>query len=243
MSEQRSRAGWRTWVAVGSVLVIVVSALLVWGRPLYEFLADQDGIRSWVERFGPWGPVAIAILEVAQAVVAPFPGQAIELVGGFLFGPWLGTLYAMAGIVVGSLLSFILARRFGRPLAIRLVGQKAVARLDDLSRRGGALFFFLLWLLPFVPDDLACLAAGLTPMPIRQFLVLMALGRTPGIFVATLVGASAGGIPPTWWVVLLCFLVLISIALWKWGPIIQETMMSLLTRLSGWRGGADPPEP
>ncbi len=230
-------------MAAGLILAVVVAVLVIWGRPLYEFLADQEGIRAWVEGFGPWGPVAIAGLEVTQAVVAPFPGQAIELVGGYLFGPWLGTLYAMAGIVAGSLLSFILARRFGRPLAGRLVGQKAVARLDDLSRRGGALFFFLLWLLPFVPDDLACLAAGLTPMPIRQFLILMALGRTPGIFVATLVGANVGGIPPVWWVVALCFLGLISVALWKWGPAIQGAMMALLDRVSGSRGGADPPEP
>lgn len=240
MSERRARAGWRLWVVVALSLGTLVAVLVLWGRPLYEFLSDQEDIRAWAEGFGPWAPAAIAGLEMAQAVIAPFPGQAIELVGGYLFGLWLGTLWAMVGIIAGSLLSFLLARRFGRPLARRLVGVNALSRLDELARRGGALFFFLLWLLPFVPDDLACLAAGLTPMPIRQFLILMALGRLPGIFVATWVGASAGGIPPVWWAILLGLLVLASLALWRWGASLQAAMFRLLDRASGQQRGTEP---
>lgn len=232
MSAHRSPAGPGLWLAVGLILAILIAALLLWGRPLYLFLSNQEDIRSWVERLGAWGPSAIVGLEMAQAIIAPLPGQAAELVGGYLFGPWLGTLYAMTGIVAGSLLGFLLSRRFGRPLASRLVGTKGVARLDDLSRRGGALFFFLLWLLPFVPDDLACLAAGLTPMSIRRFLLLMTLGRLPGIFVATWVGAHAGGIRPLWWGILLAVLVLLSVALWRWGASLQATILRFIDRAS-----------
>ncbi len=243
MSERGTRAGWRLWLIVGVGLAMLAAILVLWGRPLYEFLSDQEDIRAWVEGFGAWGPAAIAGLEMAQAVIAPFPGQAIELVGGYLFGLWLGTLWAMVGIIAGSLLSFLLARRFGRPLAKRLVGAKAVSRLDELAQRGGALFFFLLWLLPFVPDDLACLAAGLTPMPVRQFLILMALGRLPGIFVATWVGVNAGGITPLWWAILLGLLVLASLALWRWGSSLQAAMFRLLDKVSGQRNGTGTHEP
>ena len=123
----------------------------------------------------------------------------------------------MIGIALGSLLGFVLARRFGRPLLTRFVGPQAVARLDDLVERGGAYFFFLLWLLPFVPDDLVCLAAGLTPMSTRQFLLLMVVGRTPGILVATWLGANAAQVSPAWWGVGLGGLVVVAFVLWRWG--------------------------
>jgi uncharacterized membrane protein YdjX (TVP38/TMEM64 family) len=232
MSEHRAWTRWQTWLVVGLVVAILIAPLLIWGRHLYALVQNQQRIRAWVEGFGLWGPAAIVILEFGQTLMAPIPGQAIEAVSGYLFGPWLGTLYAMIGIATGSLLNFALARRFGRPLMARLAGARRLARLDDLAERGGSLFFFLLWLFPLVPDDLACLASGLTPMPTRQFLLLMIVGRFPGIFVATLLGTHAAKISPTWWIVSIGFLTLSALALWRWGEQVQAAMLHLLQRLS-----------
>jgi uncharacterized membrane protein YdjX (TVP38/TMEM64 family) len=193
---------------------------------------DQERVRTWVAQFGPWGPVAIAGLEMAQALVAPIPGQAIEAVSGYLYGPWLGALYAMAGITTGSLLNFLLARRLGRSLLLKLTNPETVTQLDDLANRGGDIFFFLIWLFPLVPDDLACLAAGLTPMTIRRFLLLMALGRFPGIFVSTWIGSSAAEISPGWWIAILSGLALAAVIAWRWGGAIQATAMRLLQQIA-----------
>jgi uncharacterized membrane protein YdjX (TVP38/TMEM64 family) len=174
----------------------------------------------------------VVALEIAQVLLAPIPGQAIDAVSGYLFGIWLGTLYAAAGIAAGSLLNFALARRFGRPLVARLVKPETLNRLDDLARRGGALFFFLIWLFPFVPDDLACLASGLTPMSTRQFLVLMITGRLPGILVSTWIGARATAISPVWWGILVATMSLGAVAVWRWGEQIQSHLLRLIDRLS-----------
>jgi len=232
MSDDRTPVGGWAWLVTGLILAILFAALVVWGQPLYEFVADQGRIRTWVQSFGPWGPAALATLEMTQALLAPIPGQAIEAVGGYLYGPWLGAFYAMLGICAGSLLNFLLARRFGRPWVVRLVSSQALARLDDLARRGGALFFFLIWLLPFVPDDLACLAAGLTPMPTRQFLFLMLLGRLPGIFVSTWIGANVAQIRPIWWAVLFVLACLAALVAWRWGEPAQTAMLRFLQQLA-----------
>ena len=78
---------WWVWLALGLVLVVLIVALLAWWRPIYDFVADQEQIRAWVEQLGAWGPVAIVALETAQALLAPIPGQAIEAVSGYLYGP------------------------------------------------------------------------------------------------------------------------------------------------------------
>jgi uncharacterized membrane protein YdjX (TVP38/TMEM64 family) len=232
VSGQRTNTSWWVWLLAALVLVVLATALLKWWPPLYEFVADQEQIRAWVEGLGPWGPVAIILLEMTQALLAPIPGQAIEAVSGYLHGPFLGTLFPIIGMAIGSLLAFLLARRFGRPLVIRLIGEKSMARLDDLVRRGGAPFFFLIWLLPFAPDDLACVAAGLTPMPTRQFMILMLLGRLPGVFVSVWVGANAARIGPAWWVALFVAIALAALAFWRWGDQLQEFVLQFIERLS-----------
>jgi uncharacterized membrane protein YdjX (TVP38/TMEM64 family) len=138
----------------------------------------------------------------------------------------------MIGMIIGSLTIFLLARRFGRPLVIRLIGRPSMDRLDDLVRRGGAPFFFLIWLLPFAPDDLACVAAGLTPMPTRQFLFLMILGRMPGVAVSVWVGANAAQIQPVWWAILLAGIAVAALIFWRSGKQIQEFVLAGIERLS-----------
>ena len=232
MSEDRAPVrGW-VWLIVGAVLISVIVAVIYWWQPIYGFLSNPEQVRSWIEGLGAWGPIAIIFLEMIQALLAPIPGQAIEAVSGYLYGPWLGTLYPLIGMAMGSLITFLLARRFGRPLVVKLIGQQSMARLDDLVRRGGAPFFFLIWLLPFAPDDLACVAAGLTPMPVGQFMVLMLLGRAPGVFVSVYVGANAAQIAPVWWAILFGAIAIAALALWRWGEQIQESVLGFIERLS-----------
>jgi uncharacterized membrane protein YdjX (TVP38/TMEM64 family) len=219
-------------LAAGLGLVLLVVAGLLWGRPVYEFLSNREQIAAWAAGFGPWAPVAITALEFGQTIVAPLPGTGIEAVSGYLFGPWLGTLYAMIGISLGSWLNFVLARWFGRPLLLKIVPQESVARLDDLAEQGGPLLFFLLWIVPFVPDDLVCLAAGLTPMPTPQFLVLMILGRLPGIFVANWLGDRATELSPGLWLALIALMAGLAAIAWRWGDTIQEAVMDLVRRLA-----------
>jgi uncharacterized membrane protein YdjX (TVP38/TMEM64 family) len=232
VSEQRRPiSGW-VWLLAGVLLAALAVAVAHWWAPLSAWFPRQEEVAAWVERLGAWGPLAIVLLELTQALLAPIPGQAIEAVSGYLYGPWLGALFPLIGMALGSFLLFLLARRFGRPLVVKLVGRESMGRLDDLVRRGGAPFFFLIWLLPFAPDDLACAAAGLTAMPPRQFLILMLLGRLPGVCMSVWVGANVARIDPVWWAVLLAGMALAALVVWRKGAQIQEAILALIERLS-----------
>ena len=233
MSEVRTPVRWWVWVVSGLVVAALIGAFIVWWRPVYDFVSDPEQVRGWTEGFGAWGPIAIIVLQIGQAIVAPIPGQAMQAVSGLLYGPWLGTLYSVIGMALGSSLVFWLARRFGRPLVVRLVGKESMDRLDDLVQRGGVPFFFLIWLFPFAPDDLACIAAGLTPMPTGQFLVLMIVGRMPGIVVSVLVGANVAQIEPVWLGALLGAIAIAALAAWRWGGQVQRAVLDVIERLSG----------
>lgn len=63
-------------------------------------------------------------------------------------------------------------------------------------------FLFLIFLLPFFPDDLICILAGLTAIRPLRFLIIALIGRPWGLLVACAVGSAAVSIP-LWGMVLL----------------------------------------
>jgi uncharacterized membrane protein YdjX (TVP38/TMEM64 family) len=217
-------------IAVLGLLALVVAALLIWRRPLLYFFADRAKVQGFVMRFGPWAPFAAILLHIAQVLLAPIPGQVIDAVNGYLFGAAWGTVYSLVGIIAGSGLAMALARRFGRPWAERLVKREALERLDGYSRQRGILFFFFVFLFPFLPDDVACFLAGLTLLPLPELIVLATIGRLPGILIANFVGANAAALTRTQGAVFIAGLMAIALAFWRY----QERIEMAMLKATGW---------
>lgn len=82
------------------------------------------GIQGWILSFGALSPVVYFLVMVAQVVASPIPAGPVALAGALVFGVWEGLALSLAGSVVGSVLVFIAARRWGEPLVARLVGEE-----------------------------------------------------------------------------------------------------------------------
>jgi uncharacterized membrane protein YdjX (TVP38/TMEM64 family) len=136
-------------------------------------------------------PAAFFLLQAAQVVVALVPAAPLTLAGVAAFGPWVGFAIALSGAVAGSLAALLLGRRFGRPMVARLAGKKALE--GNAGTIGGA---DGLWILPllFLPlpvgGDAVCAVAGLSPISLRRFLVLVAVGRLPNTALNVLLGSG-----------------------------------------------------
>jgi len=219
-------------IAVLGLLVLVAAALLIWHKPLLSLFTDTARVQGFVMRFGPWAPLAAILLHVAQVLLAPIPGQVIDAVNGYLFGVVWGTVYSLIGVIAGSSLAMALARRFGRPWAERLIKKETLERLDRYSRQRGALFLFLVLLFPFLPDDVACFLAGLTPLPLPELVVLAAIGRLPGILVANLVGANAAALTPTQVAFFIAALAVIALAFWRYQERAEAAMLDATAWIS-----------
>ncbi len=155
--------------------------------------SDPVRARETIGSLGGWAPLAFMAMQVAQVVIAPLPGQVTGLIGGFLFGPWLGLLYTMIGALVGFWLVFVLARKLGRPFVERFVKPTTLAKFDGVLARGGPFVLFLIYLLPAFPDDVISFVAGLTRIPIRTLLVVSLAGRLPGYLVLSFAGEGLTG--------------------------------------------------
>lgn len=231
---QASKVAGRPWLPLAGLLLIALAGLALWrwGEPLVSFFRDQEQVRAWLADLGPVAPLASIGLNTAQVLLAPVPGQVVGLANGYLFGVFWGTVYSMAGVMLGSAIAMGLGRWLGRPVVVRLVGPQQLDRWDSLAARRGALFFFLVFLLPLIPDDIACFAVGLSPLSIPYILTLAAVGRLPGLIVSSWIGAHASSLSPAGWALLGGGALTLAWVVLRYQDQIETTLLRLAERWS-----------
>lgn len=115
------------------------------------------------------------------------PGSVLVIVGGIVFGPWLGTLLSLVAATVASAASFLLARSLGRELLLRYVGHTATFQAIERGiTRSGIDFLILTRLIPLFPYNIQNYAYGLTAIPFWPYTLISALTTLPGIFIYSL---------------------------------------------------------
>lgn len=133
------------------------------------------GVTDWGLSFGALSPV-VYFFVVGQVLVSPIPAGPVTLAGALVFGVWEGLALSLAGSVVGSVLVFLAARRWGKELVVRLVGERTFRKYVGMLDATGWWVFVVL-LVPFVPDDAVVALAGLSALKFRRFLAIMVVGR------------------------------------------------------------------
>jgi uncharacterized membrane protein YdjX (TVP38/TMEM64 family) len=221
------------FLQIGGVLAIVALLLspIIWQEALFDLFAGAERLRTLVQGYGAWGPLVIVLLQTLQSLMVALPGQAIQFTSGYLFGVWWGTLYSWIGVVIGSALAMVLARYFGRPLVKRYVSPSTQDRINDYADEHGTIVVFLLFLLPFLPDNLICFAVGLTRLPLPWLILLAAVGRLPGLFVATLIGAQTRVVPAAYWGLLGAAVLALLLLFWRYRLRIERTGWGAIRRL------------
>jgi len=128
-------------------------------------------------------------MQALQVIIAPIPGEVTGILGGYLFGEWVGLLYSTIGLTVGSLAAFTVGRWLGAHYVQRFVSPDIWRKLGFIVEAEGAIICFVIFLIPGLPKDMTCYLFGLSPMPFWVFAVVSTLGRIPGTWILSAEGA------------------------------------------------------
>jgi uncharacterized membrane protein YdjX (TVP38/TMEM64 family) len=176
------RARIRRGLIAGGLLAVLLTAvvLLPAGRELAAAAldADADAVRAQLLDLGALGLLVLAAAVLAHAVV-PYPGSVAAAAGGYVYGFLLAAPVLLASWVASALLAYWLAREAGRPLARRIVGTDRLAAAERLVERGGSTTLIAVRLVPLIPFNAVCYAAGLARAPIGRYAWTTALGILP----------------------------------------------------------------
>ncbi len=221
-----------TW-GVTLVITLVLLALLVfllWSSGFFAAIGSPGELRRYIERFTPYSHFVFFAIQLASVILAPIPSNLTAAVGGLLFGTLPAFLLTAGAVTLGSVIVFQLGRTLGRPFAERFISRRNLEKYGEVIHRKRDVFLFLAFLFPFFPDDLICIMAGLTDVPFRRFLVLVAVARPWGLLVASALGGSALSIPL--WGMVLLGLGGLALFLWamKYGDRFEEAVLRRLKK-------------
>lgn len=180
--------------AILSIISVVTCVLSILGFLWLKVrFSDVDAIKLWVEEHYVLGAVLMLFLCTLQVVIAFIPGELVEIAAGYAFGGWWGSVICVVGIMLGSIIALLLARKFGRRLVESLYPREkieALPILNDHKKRNATVF--LLFLIPGTPKDLFTYVVGMTGMSVPLYIALTLVARLPSIVMSTIGGGALG---------------------------------------------------
>lgn len=167
-------------------------AALCW-EPILSFVADPESLRQWILETGPVGVLVFGLLSILQVIFAIIPGGPFELAAGYVFGVLPGSLLCDVTMTIGSVLVFLLVRKFGMCFVELFISRKQIDSIHFLknTQKLQSILFFI-FLIPGTPKDVITYLAGLTELPLRSWIFICFVGRFPAILLTALSGSALG---------------------------------------------------
>lgn len=185
------RYQWSMWLGI---FLIMFCAVFILKAGVDGRFHSVDTLQEYIRSFGLIGPMILIAIQAFQVVIPVLPGFLGCIVGVVLFGTAGGFWCNYIGISLGSLIAFILARRFGAPLVESLFSQEHyqvwIKRIQNA--KSYTLILFLCILLPLAPDDFLCYFSGLMKLSFRKFTWIILLGKPWCILAYSILAAKIG---------------------------------------------------
>ena len=116
-------------------------------------------------------------------------GSPIALIGGFIFGKWLGTILVVLGLSIGATFLYL----FGNFFLKNLIREKFLKRYQNLEIKFKNSEFFYLLIYRFIggiPWQLSCLLPTIFNVKAINFFFATLIGIIPQIFIAVSIGSG-----------------------------------------------------
>lgn len=167
-------------------------------------------------------------IQMVQVLFLPIPAFITTFAGAKVFGNFFEPiLYSLAGIIPASVIGFLLGRWLGKPFVAWMIGKDNMEKY--LEKTGGKEkpLFFMMYLLPFFPDDILCPVAGVSKMSFKSFLIMQIICRPPAIIGTVLMSMISLNFLKTWYGIIIIFLLLaafitVVVCSIKYGARIEE---------------------
>jgi uncharacterized membrane protein YdjX (TVP38/TMEM64 family) len=176
---------WKAIFLLALVGVMAGLALAGIKKGWYEPQVIEASLRD----MGAFAPLGFMVLMAFAVVTIVLPSIVLDAVAGVVFGPFMGTVYAVLGAEAGALIAFFTARKLGRA-AITKVLKKDIAFCDICAKRQLPFIIFVTRLIPFFSFELVSYGAGLTAISSWAYAISTLLGMIPPTFMMVYFGKA-----------------------------------------------------
>lgn len=174
------------------IAIIAVSILLIKCTPkILLITASLDEFKEYIMSMGHFGAIILILFQVLQTIVAPIPGEVVQITGGYLYGTVLGTIYNLIGLIIGAAIAFNFTKLIGREFVEKLINKKSIIWIKKVmeSKRFETILF-VIFIVPGLPKDFMIYVSGLTRIKPTKFFNILILSRLPWILISASIGAN-----------------------------------------------------
>ncbi|MDO4546053.1 MAG: VTT domain-containing protein [Bacillota bacterium] len=185
-----------------TILKLVLLLTILIGLPLYLYFFQKDliaefssleNVKALFEEYEAQSVFVYIGAQILQIIICIIPGQWLQFAAGYMYGFWLGYLYSFIGAMLGTVLTYYIARILGHDAMHLIFGEEKInSMLKKLNNKKAVVVVFLIFLIPGVPKDLCNYVAGLSEFKLKPFLIVSLIGRTPGMMGSLLIGRQIG---------------------------------------------------
>ena len=156
----------------------------------YDFIKEN---RSYFFELKNSNLFLTSIIFLLLTILWVFPflgfGSPVALIGGFIFGKWIGTLIVVLGLSIGATFLYV----FGNYFLKDLIREKFLNRFKSLETKFKKSEFTFLLIYRFIggiPWQLSCLIPTLFNVRVKNFFFATLIGIIPQIFLAVSIGSG-----------------------------------------------------
>ena len=139
---------------------------------------STTSLQRFIKQFGEYAVVIFILLQIIQVIIPILPGGISSVAGLLMFGNGWGLLYSCIGLIIGEAIGFLLVRYYGVSFVQLILSPKKYQKFDQLltqKTKDIKKVLCLTMLIPFAPDDLVCLVAGLTKISFKEYIQIVLL--------------------------------------------------------------------
>lgn len=175
----------RIWMGA-SVLLCLFALAAAWKWTPLADLIDVNRLSGWAAsvRESPLRHVYLLGAYVIGSILL-VPITVLILVTAIIFGPVMGSLYAIVGSLAGAVVTYAIGCFLGEDFVRKIAGSKW-RRIEKKIGQTGIVTVATLRLLPIAPFTVVNVVSGAFKVPWLDYLLGSLLGLVPGIFVTNL---------------------------------------------------------
>lgn len=199
MNNEASSDKYKKILALSKLILLVI---IVAGIPAFLYLKygaelfSKDSAERVVDYLKANSSIAallIICIQIVQVIICFLPGQPVQFAASYMFGVARGFAFSITGAVIGTVISFYLAKLLGNDAMNLFFGEEKVRDYKKKLDSGrGLLLAFLIYLIPGIPKDIVSYVAGISDMRFRPFLLVATVGRIPGMLGSLMLGHFFG---------------------------------------------------
>ena len=156
----------------------------------YDFIREN---RSYFFELKNSNLFLTSIIFLLLTILWVFPflgfGSPVALIGGFIFGKWVGTLIVVLGLSIGATFLYV----FGNYFLKDLIREKFLNRFKSLEiklKKSEFTFLLIYRFIGGIPWQLSCLIPTLFNVRVKNFFFATLIGIIPQIFLAVSIGSG-----------------------------------------------------